>query len=131
MSAISSSRKARSVKKGVIDRDKALLITSSVPVEKGFHFFTDLRKPTGAFATSIFEFADQLKKVDLKSIEFHVQRNDFSKWLKEVIRDDWLGNEFGRLQEMKLTGDRLRSKVVDMTEKRCRELAEALKSLGH
>jgi alpha-amylase len=131
MSTTTSSRKARGVKKGVVDRDKALLMTSSVPADKGFHFFTDFYKPTGMFATSVFEFADQLKKVDLRSIEFHVQRNDFSKWLKEVIRDDWLANEFGKLQGMKSTGDKLRSKVVSITEKRCRELSEALKSIGH
>jgi hypothetical protein len=131
MSTATSSRKARGVKKGVVDRDKALLMASSVPADKGFHFFTDFHKPTGMFATSVFEFADQLKKVDLRSIEFHVQRNDFSKWLKEVIRDDWLANEFGKLQDMKSSGDKLRGKVVSVTEKRCRELSEALKSIGH
>jgi hypothetical protein len=131
LSSISLSRKPKRAKKDVVDRDKALLITSSVPVEKAFHFFTDLRKPVGIFATSIFEFADELKKVDLKSLEFHMQRNDFSKWLREVIRDDWLANEFERLQALKLSGEKLRGRVAETTEKRCKELAEMLKSLGH
>jgi len=131
LSSISLSRKPKRAKKEVVDRDKALLITSSVPVEKAFHFFTDLRKPLGMFATSIFEFADELKKVDVKSLEFHMQRNDFSRWLKEVIRDDWLASEFERLQGLKLTGEKLRARVADATEKRCKELAEILKGLGH
>jgi hypothetical protein len=131
LSSISLSRKPKKAKKDVVDRDKALLITSSVPVEKAFHFFTDLRKPLGIFATSIFEFADELKKVDLKSLEFHMQRNDFSKWLREVIRDDWLANEFDGLQGLKLSGEKLRGRVAETTEKRCKELAEMLKSLGH
>ena len=131
MSSISLSRKPKKAKKDVVDRDKALLITSSVPVEKAFHFFTDLRKPLGVFATSIFEFADDLKKVDLKSLEFHMQRSDFSKWLREVIRDDWLAEEFATLERHKLTGEKLRGRIAYTTEKRCKELAEALKSLGH
>jgi hypothetical protein len=129
--SISLSRKAKVAKKTVLDRDKALLITSSVPVEKGFHFFTEIRKPTGMFATSIFEFVDELKKVDLKSLEFHTQRNDFSKWLREVVRDDWLAKEFEKFQTLELTGDTLRARAVEITEKRCKELAEVLKGLGH
>jgi hypothetical protein len=128
--SISSSRKPRTTKKSAVDRDKALLITSSVPVEKGFHFFTDIRNPVGIFATSIFEFADELKKVDLKSLEFHTQRNDFSKWLREVVRDDWLAKEFEKLEVLKLTGDKLRARAVEITEKRCKEMAEVLKGLS-
>jgi len=64
LSSISTTQKQRSDKRGAVDRDLALLITSSVPVEKAFHFFTDIRKPLGTFATSIFEFADQLKSLD-------------------------------------------------------------------
>jgi Asp-tRNA(Asn)/Glu-tRNA(Gln) amidotransferase C subunit len=90
----------------------------------------DIKKPLGTFATSIFEFADQLKKVDLKSLEFHNQRNDFAKWLREVIRDDWLAAEFEKLQTLKLSGERLRAKAVEVTDKRCKELAAALKSLS-
>jgi len=113
-----------------VDRDKALLITSSVPVEKAFHFFTDLHKPTGRFATSIFEFAEELKKVDLKSLEFHTKRNDFSKWLKDVIKDDTLSSEFEKVRSLGIEGEKLRSRLVNTVDKRCQELANALKSLA-
>jgi hypothetical protein len=128
MSTVSVSRKSRGGRKGAVDRDKALLITSSVPVEKGFRFFTDLQKPTGSFATSIFNFADELKKVDLKSLEFHLGRNDFSRWLKDVIRDDSLANDIEKLKS--LSGEKLREKLVDVVDRRCKELAEALKGLA-
>jgi hypothetical protein len=130
LSTISASRRGRKAKKEVIDRDKALLITSSVPVEKGFHFFTEIRKPLGVFATSIFEFSDQLKKVNAASLEFHLKRNDFARWLRDVVRDDTLANEFDRFQRVELAGEKLRSKLVEITEKRCKELAEALKNVG-
>ena len=123
------SRRIGKSKKPSVDRDKALLTTSSVPAEKGFHFFTDVQKPTGIFATSIFDFLEQLKKVDLKSIEFHFKRNDFSKWLRDVIRDDWLAAEFEKLHAVELSADELRKRLVEITEERCRQLAEALKRL--
>ena len=115
-------------KKAAPDRGTALLITSSLPVEKSFHFFTDINKPTSTFARSIFDFADKLKKVDSKSLEFHLKRNDFSRWLKDVIRDDWLANQFEKLQQQPLPGEKLRSKLVDLAENRCKELAGVLKT---
>jgi hypothetical protein len=116
--------------KAPVDRDEALLITSSVPVEKGFRFFTDLHKPTGAFATSIFDFAEQLKKVDSKSLEFHVKRGDFSKWLKDVVKDNALSGEFEKLDSLGLKGEKLRTRLVGLVDKRCKELAKALKNLA-
>jgi len=129
MSSSSRTRKSGKAKKPLIDRDKALLITSSVPTEKGFHFFTDIQKPTGAFATSIFDFLEQLKKVDLKSLEFHLKRNDFQKWLREVIRDDWLAEEFEKLRALELSADKLRKRLVEITEERCKQLSDELKHL--
>ena len=130
MSTMSPPRTSRRAKTPLVDRDKALLITSSVPVEKGFHFFTDLQKPTGMFATSIFDFAEQLKKVDLKSLEFHTKRGDFSKWLKDVIKDDTLSGEFEKLRSLGLAGEKLRTRLVGLVDTRCKELASALKSLA-
>lgn len=106
-----------------------MLITSSVPGEKGFHFFTNVEKPTGMFATSIFDFLEQLKKVDVKSLEFHLKRNDFQKWLREVIRDDWLAEEFEKLKALDLSADRLRIRLVEITDERCKQLSDALKHL--
>jgi hypothetical protein len=130
LSTISPLRGSRKEKAPPVDRDKALLITSSVPVEKGFSFFTDLHKPTGMFATSIFDFAEQLKKADLKSLEFHIRRGDFSRWLGDVIKDDALSAEFEKLGSLGLKGEKLRTKLVDAVDKRCKELAKALKTLA-
>ena len=129
MSRSSQTRRSGKVKKTPIDRDKALLITSSVPGEKGFHFFTDVEKPIGIVATSLFDFLEQLKKVDLKSLEFHSKRNDFQKWLREVIRDDWLADQFEKLHALDLSADKLRVRLVQITEERCKQLSDELKHL--
>ena len=107
-----------------------MVITSSVPVEKGFYFFTGVQEPTGTSATSIFDFDDQLRKVDSKSLEFHLNRGDFSKWLREIVRDDVLADEFEKVRASNLAGEKLRAKLVETTDKRCKELAGVLKSLA-
>jgi hypothetical protein len=123
---LSSSPRRR--KKPALDRETALLITSSVPVEKAFHFFIDISKPTSTFARSLFDFADELKKINSNSLEFHLKRNDFSRWLNDVIRDDWLADEFEKLRQQPLTGEKLRSRLVDLAENRCKQLAGVLKT---
>jgi len=127
---ILSLSRGKRTKKKTVDRDKALLITSSVPAEKGFHFSTDPQKPTGNIATSIFDFLDEVKKIDVRSIDFHSKRGDFSKWLREVIKDDALANDFERLSSLAVTGEELRQKIVEVTEMRCKELANELKGLA-
>ena len=81
-------------------------------------------------ATSIFDFAEQLKKVDLKSLEFHTKRGDFSKWLKDVVKDDALSGDLEKLRSLGMKGERLRTRLVGLVDKRCKELANALKSLA-
>jgi hypothetical protein len=110
-----------------MDMDKALCITSSVPVEKRFHFFTDLDKPTGIDATSIFDFLDTLRKVDLESVEFHLERDDFSRWLREVVGDNSLADDFEKQHALGLSGEKIRSNLVEITERRCKEMNDALK----
>jgi hypothetical protein len=111
-----------------LDRESALRIASSVPSEKGFHFFTEIGSNTGTIATSIFDFTDQLKKVDLKSLEFHARRNDFSRWLEEVIQDDMLASEFEKTQARGLMGEKLRDRLANLAAKRSKELTSVLKN---
>ena len=118
------SRKGRRTKKNTQDPQ---VISPSVPVEKRFHFFTDLNKPTGIYATSIYDFLDTLKKVDLESLEFHFERNDFSRWLREVVGDNSLADDFEKRHALDLSGEKIRSNLVEITEKRCKDMSNALK----
>jgi hypothetical protein len=77
----------------------------------------------------MLDFLDQLKKVDLKSIQFHSDRNDFSRWLKEVVNDDILAHDFDGFHAAELSGEEVQTRPVELTEKRCGELAEAQNAL--
>ena len=124
----SQSRKNWRTKKVSMETDEGPDTLPSVKLEKRFHFFTDLNQPTGIYATSLPDFLDTLKKVDLQSVEFHFERHDFSKWLREVVGDSLLADDFEKQGALDLSGENLRNNLVAITQKRCQEMNDALKT---
>jgi len=55
--------------------------------ENAFYFFTSIGNYTGENATSLEEFVNKVREVNLKSLEFHLYRGDFEKWVAEVLED--------------------------------------------
>jgi len=100
-----------------------------VPAEKSFIFYKDVDQPIGVTAHSLKGFLEGIKKVGIKSIEFHVQRGDFANWVRESLHDSPLANELkqiGRRIELKekLTSEELRRKLSKVVEKRYKELSK-------
>ncbi len=85
-----------------------------VPREKAFYFFTSIGNYTGESATSLKEFVEKLRIVNVKSLEFHLSRNDFEKWAAEVLEDKDLAGKITRLQRIGLSGDPLRNRLHSM-----------------
>ncbi len=85
-----------------------------VPREKAFYFFTSIGNYTGESASSLKEFAEKVKLVNIKSLEFHLGRNDFEKWATEVLEDKELAGKILRLQRSGLSGDSLRNRLYMM-----------------
>ncbi|HLN44254.1 MAG TPA: DUF5752 family protein [Candidatus Sulfotelmatobacter sp.] len=74
-----------------------LRITRRVPYQEGFRFSLGIGNYTGQVATSLEDFAEMLRTVDLRSIDFHMQRHDFEKWVKDVFGDDKLAQIINRM----------------------------------
>jgi hypothetical protein len=55
-------------------------------------------------ATSLEEFVRELPKVNLKSLEFHLFREDFEKWVALSLKEVVLANNIGVLRKQKITG---------------------------
>jgi hypothetical protein len=96
-------------------------ILRSVTFEKGFHFFTNSRHYTGITATSLFEFAEKLKIVSAQSVEYHFHRQDFQRWINDVIGDGELATRMARL-DTQLSSENLRKELLKIVRKRMREL---------
>ena len=99
-------------------------ILRRIPVGRGFTFFYKLGQPTDWTVHSLDEFYSALKVIDLKSIRFHLKREDFERWLRQVVGDDKLADELVGVSKKKLKGRKLRKNVLDLVKARIKELNE-------
>ncbi|NWF86256.1 hypothetical protein HXY32_00330 [Candidatus Bathyarchaeota archaeon] len=94
----------------------------TIPREKAFYFFTSIGNYTGLSASSLKDFLEKINQVNIKSLEFHLNRGDFEKWLNEVLEDKKLAEQLGRLQRSNLSGDILRSQLYEIVSRHYKEL---------
>lgn len=97
-------------------------ILRTVPREKAFYFFTSIGNYTGVSASSLKEFMEKINEVNVKSLEFHLYRGDFEKWISEVLQDEELAVEVRKLQKFNLTGDGLRNQLYVTVSRRLKRL---------
>jgi type I restriction-modification system DNA methylase subunit len=71
----------------------------TVSFQYGFHFYTALGKYTGITANSLSEFAEKLQTIPAQSITFHLDREDFQKWLRNVFGDKELADRFDQFKK--------------------------------
>ena len=93
---------------------------------KGFTVFDDFARPTKLTVHSLSEFCSALKTKDAKSIRFHVERGDFERWLRQVVGDDKLADKIASISE-KLSGEKLRKRVLNAVKRRIHKLQEEAK----
>lgn len=91
---------------------------SSIPTSfnRTFYFYLETGKPLGKMASNLFQFHDVLKTVDVRSIEFHLYREDFEKWLR-FLGVNLLATEMARFRKDGLRGEILREKMCDAVER--------------
>lgn len=95
----------------------------TLPREKAFYFFTSIGNYTGESATSLKEFMEKINQVNVKSLEFHLYRGDFERWITEVLEDNKLAEDIGKLQKTKSLGEYLRNQLYAIVSKRYQQLA--------
>jgi hypothetical protein len=104
-------------------QEEASRICRKLPREQAFCFFTSVGNYTGESATSLEEFLEKIKEVDIKSLDFHLCRGDFEKWIAEILEDKELAEEILNLRDIMPTRDILRKRLVTIVSKRREKLA--------
>jgi len=104
-----------------ITKETAKNIVSYTPHDRAFNFYADTDKPLHMHAHSLQDFANKLAKVDLKTIEYHMDRNDFETWLK-FLGDQELVKKIKIIKEKKIIGEQLRLLLHKTVEQHCQEL---------
>jgi predicted transcriptional regulator len=102
---------------GITEKGKTLLKAyTEVPETMGFIFYLGIGQPTNLKAKSLKEFQEQIKKADLASVEFHMKRNDFANWIKTIIKDGILADEFLKISSTAINGENLREEILKIVE---------------
>jgi DNA-binding transcriptional ArsR family regulator len=110
-----------------VDKEKADEILAYLPLEKSFHFYAGIGKPLNIHAASLQDFCDKILKVDMNSVEFHVNRGDFEAWFME-LGDIELARKTLLTKEQKILGEELRKKLYEIVKSRYDELAKIRKN---
>jgi len=92
-------------------------ILGTVPYEKGFHFYTAHGNYTGETATSLDDFEKKIQVVPAGSINFHLQRGDFQKWIENTLGDTELAKRVS-LIELTLPVEDLRKELLAIVQTR-------------
>jgi len=109
------------VKKTVLDKATISRILRTVPHHEGFHFFRATGDSTGKVATSLTDFVEKLRAVDIRSVNFHFPRKDFEKWLRNIIGDAELSTRISKIGK-DIHGEKLRNEIIQIVKGRLDEL---------
>ena len=102
---------------GITEKGRTLLRAhSDVPEGMEFVFYLGIGEPTSLKAKSLKEFYEQIKTADIHSVEFHLYRNDFENWIKAVINDNTLAEEFAKIRATNEFGETLREEILKTIE---------------
>ncbi len=109
------------------ERTKAAKILSDVKPENAFLFSSSEGVLTGKRAQNLNGLCEAMHAVDLKSVEFHLQRRDFEKWIA-YLGDEILALQIGKIRIMPFDGERTRAKIVETITDRVNKLKALLAS---
>ena len=106
-----------------IDKEQALKILASVPLEKAFHFYYDINRPSGIAADSLKDFVEKILTIELESVTFHSSRTDFELWIGS-LGDIELSKKLSLLTASNLVGEQLRKEIYETVKARHDELVK-------
>ncbi len=108
-------------------RDESSKILREQPQEQAFNFYREIGEPIGITANSLAGFIDSLKIIEAASLEFHMKRGDFEKWVA-MLGDETLSTQIANLRRDALHGDKMRKRLLQIMRLRLgflRKLADA------
>ena len=109
----------------VVSNEMATKILRTVPRNNAFYFFTYIGQYSGKFAVNLADFCQKIKRIDVKSVDFHFRRRDFQKWIRTTIGDTYLATEISKIGES-IQGEELRDQIYQTVERRLTELKKQL-----
>ncbi len=100
-----------------VNRQDAATILEKKPQNQAFHFYLGINNPLNNRAHNLKEFCDEICKVDIHSIEFHINRGDFAAWFGS-LGDCELCKKTDLLKRENVIGEELRNRLHEIVEDR-------------
>ena len=101
--------------KALLKRVRTQDKNSEEKISEGFRFAIDVGVYTEYCALNLEKFYKIIKKIPLKSIEFHLQRGDFERWL-DLIEMPKLAKEVEKVRFSGFVGEDQRQKLLSAME---------------
>ena len=102
---------------GITAKGKSAL-RAFVPVQEGmgFQFYNGIDWPTDINAKTLAEFYEEIKKVSVDSLEFHLYRGDFENWLKDACKEQEFAQDVSVVKDANLDGEELRAELLKVLD---------------
>ena len=81
-----------------------------VTPEWGFYFYEAFNKPLFEAAFNLDDLRKKIGKVPVASLEFHQNRGDFARWIRDVFKETQLAE---RISRMPSSGEALRLELLN------------------
>ena len=78
--------------------------------EWGFYFYETFNKPLFEAAFNLDDLRKKIGKIPVASLEFHQNRGDFARWIRDVFKETQLAE---RILRMSSTGEPLRLELLN------------------
>lgn len=124
---VARKRAAKRTTSSGTDPELASTILRTVSLPEAFMFFTDLGQYTGELAPCLTDFCEKLKTVPLKSVEFHFERGDFERWIRETLGDEYLASRITDI-DRSTHGEKLRTTIEGIVRRRVDQLKAAART---
>lgn len=113
----------------ILDFENRLRLLT-VSANEPFLFYVDEgeKSYTGIMAWSLKGLLDALKKVDIRSIEFHNSRGDFERWADESILDKTLAGRLKKIRLSETKGEPLAKAIMKTSKERFDELKSQVRT---
>jgi hydroxymethylpyrimidine pyrophosphatase-like HAD family hydrolase len=98
-------------------------LQAPLPAPKRFYFCDPSGRFAGRVAASLAEFRQVVHEAPVASLDYHLYRGDFERWLREVLHDDELARDLRRLAHRGLHGGELRIALSAVVNERYELLA--------
>ena len=94
-----------------------------LPEHKKFYFHDASGRYLGRVAGNLWEFREALGELPVESLQYHLQRGDFERWLQGVFHDSELISRMRKISRRDIQGEALRQTLIEVVIDRYKELS--------